>query len=236
VDWAKVPLFLMMVTKATDGVSYPAAKQAIHRGYYRTFRERGHRYIGSYHWLRGSSPAKAQADYYLAWLDSVGGLQHGEFVMLDWETTPNVADPTVAQVEEWCDRVCQRVQRDVMVYSSDWVPGWKQWRDRNPTVPYWHANYRTGNGPNDGRTECVRYGASVWQWTSTASVPGFAGGVDANEILHVDVLDRLCDYEGNDEMTQAEYDALVKQIADLTALTWKMAADVEAIKQALRLP
>jgi GH25 family lysozyme M1 (1,4-beta-N-acetylmuramidase) len=193
IDWAKVPAYRLGTTKLTDGVSYPADKLAVHVGYVEAMRAHGFRWLGAYHWLRGNTSAKAQADYFVQVLTNrLGGLQHGELVQLDWETTPNIADPTVAQVEEWCDRVEQVIGRAcVIVYSSDWVPGFHAWRDRNPTFPYWHANYNLGSTPNGGQAECVKYDAAVWQWTSKASVPGIVGGVDMNAVLEPAVLDRL---------------------------------------------
>lgn len=203
VAWAQVPTYPLMSVKLTDGVSYPADKLAKHVAMFEVIRQHGTRWCGTYHWLRSSSSAKAQADYYISTLvNRLGGLQHGELVQLDWETTPNLPVPTSDMAIEWADRVEQVIGRAcVITYSSDWLPDstldadsrreFEEWRQQRPDAPLWFANYSLSNGPQGGAAECAKYDADVWQWTSKASVPGIAGGVDMNAVLVPAVLDRL---------------------------------------------
>jgi hypothetical protein len=183
-------------------------------------REQAFRYRGAYHWLRSDSSIAVQAANLCARIDALGGLQPGEFVQADWEVTPNIPLVTSNQVAEWCDRVEQHYGREcVIVYSSDWLPDstldtdsraeFAEWRDENPDYPLWFANYNTGSRPTGGWAECDRYGADVWQWTSTHKHPSIIsprrvvdletgktvtvdGGFDMNHIFNPAVLDRLC--------------------------------------------
>ena len=192
VDWLEVPAFKLMTVKLTDGVSYPHDLIDTHVAMFESMRAHGARWLGTYHWLRGNRPAKDQADYYVSTLvNRLDGLRHGELVQLDWERTGGVVDPTVAQVEEWCDRVEQVLGRPCIVYCSDWVPGFKEWRQRNPDAALWYANYNLTATSTGGAAECDKYRADVWQWTSKAAVPGVVGGCDMNAVLNATTLDRL---------------------------------------------
>jgi GH25 family lysozyme M1 (1,4-beta-N-acetylmuramidase) len=256
IDWATVPQYRLCTTKLTEGVAYPADKLAVHVGYYEAMRGHGFRWLGGYHWLRSSSSAKAQADYFLSTLTNrLGGLGPNELVQLDWETTPGLAVPTGEMVEEWCDRVEQVIGRQCcIVYSSDWlpdspldsdlVPEMLEWRDHFPDRPYWHANYSLSTGANGGAAECAEYNAAVWQWTSKASVPGINGGVDMNQVCVPAVLDRLtgrAPTTGGPDVTADECRAIVaeevrKALAEATGnglTNWPdtVRADLEATRQ-----
>ena len=149
-------------------------------------------YRGAYHWLRSDSSVKAQAENLCRRIDQMGGLQTGEFIQCDWETTPKIADVTVTQVEEWCRRVNEHFGAErVIVYASDWVPGFAVWRARNPQVPLWYANYNVGQTVTGGWSECARYHADVWQWTSKFQHPSIVGGFDMNHVFNWSALERL---------------------------------------------
>lgn len=153
------------------------------------------RWRGAYHWLRSDSSIKSQADNIVNRTKAVGfGI--GDFIQTDWETTPNIPNMTVAQVEEFNDRVRQLTGRDcVMTYVSDWVPGFASWRQRNPDDPLWYANYNTSNKSTGGWAECALYRANVWQWTSSYLHPSIGNGLagfDMNHIFDTATLDRIC--------------------------------------------
>lgn len=186
IDWPQVPVYPLMAHKATEGKGY---RDPFFVDRWRTFAARGHRYRAAYHWIRSDSPPAAQVANLTATLEATGSdtLRPGEFVQLDWETTPGIVNVTATQVDEWLTLFRARWGDRVCVYSSAWVPGFTAWRAANPDVPVWYADYR----PEAGRVQANRYGATLWQWTSTLRVPGISEGVDANEILRPDVLDRI---------------------------------------------
>jgi GH25 family lysozyme M1 (1,4-beta-N-acetylmuramidase) len=192
--WADVPLYPLMAHKATEGKGY---RDPYFVDRFRLFRERGHKYRGAYHWIRSDSPMEAQVANLTATLEAVGtdDLLPGEFVQLDWETTPNIPNVTPAQVDEWLRLFRERWGDRVIVYCAAWVPGFTTWRNANPDVPVWYADYRQ----TAGRVAATSYDATLWQWTSTAQVPGISEGVDANEILRADVLDRIAAVEPTPE-------------------------------------
>lgn len=189
--WSQVPLYPLMAHKATEGRTF---RDRLFVDRWRLFGERGHRWRGAYHWIRSDSPMAAQVANFTATIEAAGWdqLRPGEFIQLDWETTPGIPNVTPAMVDEWLDLCRARWGDRVIVYSSGWVPGFQEWRKANPGVPLWYAAYpATPAQEVSFRGTVERYEATIWQWTSTASVPGIAEGVDANEVLRPDALDRL---------------------------------------------
>lgn len=195
VDEDAIPRYRLMSCKATEGRTAVSSKFGY---FWDLFKRHDARYRGAYHWVRSDSPMAAQVDHLARTLDKVGGLKVGDFVQLDWETTPGIANMTVDQIEEWMSLATSRWGDRIIVYGSDWVPNFLAWRKANPTVPIWYANYNTGDLATGGWAECKKYGATVWQWTSTYKAPGFLwnptnpdDGVDANHIFESATLDRL---------------------------------------------
>lgn len=185
---AAVPQYRLMSCKSTEGAT------ALRKGgqdYFRWFRARGFEFRGMYHWLRSDSTMQAQVANLKRWIDGVGGLRQGEFVQLDWETTPGIANLTVAQVEEWLDLAENYWPGRIIVYASDWVPGFQTWRGRHPTYPVWYANYNTGTTASGGWAECERWGADIWQWSSTQMIPGISRRCDVNHVLNWTTLRRI---------------------------------------------
>jgi hypothetical protein len=188
-DWAAIPNFPLMTVKVTDGTGKPRPGGI---EYMRQFRRRGFRYRGVYHWLRSNSTMAAQIARLAEAIGLLGGLEEGEFIQLDWETTPGIPNLTVAQIEEWIDLAEAKWPGRIIVYASDWVPGFAQWRNANPKYPLWYANYNTGTGKTGGWVECERWSADVWQYTSSLQIPGIAAlRVDGNHIRNYSTLDRI---------------------------------------------
>lgn len=157
-------------------------------------RAQGFKYRGAYHWLRSDSSMAEQAANVVAVVSRAGGLERGDFIQADWETTLNIAPLTARQVVEWCDRVEQAFGRAcVIVYSSDWVPQFAAWRALEPDRPLWYANYLTGTGSASGWAECAKWGAAVWQWTSSFVHASIGGRFDMNHVFDFATLDRLTD-------------------------------------------
>lgn len=198
-DWDAIPQYLVMSVKCTEGAT---AEKAGARTYWAQFRRRNFRYRGLYHWLRPDSTAAAQFANLKRFVDSVGGLRVGEFVQVDWERTLDAKGkplpmPTLALLLEF-NRLCQREwPGKVLVYVSDWVTNFHQWLATNPVEPLWYANYNTDpKNYAGGWQECARYGAVVWQCTSTFTAPGInsPGHTDANHIFDIGAMDRLAGY------------------------------------------
>lgn len=141
-----------------------------------------------------------QVDNYWRALSSQGlvsgdGAQVGFFPQLDWERTAGIPDLPLWMVDQWVEAITGRVGRDrLIVYGSDWVPGFIEWRAENPDIAVWYANYNTGDQPSGGWAESRKYNAAFWQFTDHYPVPGFKAPVDGNMILRRDVADRLAGY------------------------------------------
>ena len=192
-DWDQIPQYALMSVKATEGATYtqPKAKE-----YFLQFRRRAFRYRGIYHWFRPDTSAQSQFDNLKRFVDSLGGLQVGEFIQMDWERTGTLPMPSLAAAlaflqlcqQEWPERVC--------VYVSDWVDHFYEWLATNPVEPLWYANYSTTNpdSPTGGWAECAKYAADIWQFTSGFMSPGITTRCDANHIFNTAALEQLAGY------------------------------------------
>lgn len=188
-DWDAIPQYRLFSTKATEGRGF--VSPTFHENW-EQMRRRAFQYRGCYHWVRSDSPMKDQVANLARALDAHGGLQDGEFIQLDWETTPGIPNVTVNDIEWWITLAEQHWPGRIIVYGSDWVPGFSQWRLRNPATPVWYANYNTSDRSTGGWNESKIWAATVWQWTSSAPIPGIADATcDMNHVFHWDVLDRI---------------------------------------------
>lgn len=203
IDEAAIPHVPLMTCKASEGATY---KDATRPNWIRIFRTHADM-IGMYHWIRSDSPLDAQvanlAECYRqeGALPAPGQLAPGWIVQLDWERTYNnvngqrvlVRDMTVAEIEQWHEIADATFGPGrVVTYASDWVPGFYEWRKRNPGKPLWYANYRLVDDAIGGLQESARYDACLWQWSSQKVVPGVdtisRPGIDVSEILKPDQL------------------------------------------------
>ena len=185
-DWPAVASQVRLVShKATEGRS---AMDRNFRSAWSGMRAADVEFRGAYHWIRSdSTPAEQVTNLYRV----VGPLQRGEFIQLDWETTPGIAACTVEQVETWlklCDAMFGADR--TMVYSASWVPGFIEWRQRNPDRPLWYANYNRLTGP----IAANKYRATILQWSSTYQPPAgiiYTSGVDVNHVYDWATVERL---------------------------------------------
>ena len=191
-DWDSIPDFDLWCMKATEGKGF---RSPVFNDRWARIREMGIKYRGAYHWIRSDSHMSQQFDNLKRAIDDFGGLQLGEFWMLDWETTPGIANVTVAEVEEFLELCEAEWPGRGIVYCSDWVPGFKTWRRNNKDYPLWYANYRLVRDDRGGEAESDLWGAAVWQWTSTELVPGYRDGIDVNDVLDWDVIARISGYD-----------------------------------------
>jgi GH25 family lysozyme M1 (1,4-beta-N-acetylmuramidase) len=190
-DEAAVPALPVMSMKATEGATFVSRK---FRYFWDLFgAKRAQRPVarGAYHWIRSDTSIEAQVNNLAYWVGTAGGLGPGDFIQLDWETTPNIPFVTLAQVEEWIDRAEALWPGRIIVYASDWVPHFGEWRQRHPDYPLWYANYNTSTRSSGGWVESEKYDAAIWQWSSTTLVPGFADGIDVNHVFDWDVIERI---------------------------------------------
>lgn len=197
-DWAAATNYPLMSCKLSEGRSVRPGGIA----YFKQFRAHAVKYRGLYHWLLPSSSMRQQADVVLTAIDKqLGGLQVGEFVQVDWETTPNVPLVTSDGCWEFSQYIEAEYPGRVIVYTSDWLPDstldddsraeFVEWFEAHPTYPLWFANYNTSDKPTGGWAECEKYGADIWQWTSSAMVPGISKRCDANQVMDWSTLDRI---------------------------------------------
>lgn len=194
-DENAIPRMPLMSCKATEGSAFVSPKFST---FWAMFARLEARYRGAYHWVRSTTSMKSQVDHLARNLDKVGGLKVGDFIQLDWETTPGIPNVTVGQIEEWLGLAVEEFGERDITYGSDWVPGFTAWRARNPGKAIWYANYNIGDKPTGGWAESVKYHAAVWQWSSTSKVPGFlwnpdepTDGIDVNHVFDWATLDRL---------------------------------------------
>ena len=195
-DWDAIPDFDLWCMKATEGKGF---RSPVFDSRWKEIRDRGVQYRGAYHWIRSDSSMEAQVNNLARAISDHGGLHQGEFIMLDWETTPGIRSVYTSEVEEWLDLAEKLWPGRIIVYASDWVPGFKTWRKANPDYPLWYANYRLVRDDRGGEAESDLWGADVWQWTSTELVPGYRDGIDMNDVLNWDVIAEISGYSKTPE-------------------------------------
>jgi hypothetical protein len=195
-DWDAIPAnpYRLFITKATgtSAAGVHVFTDPTFDANWEQMRRRNFEFRGCYHWLRSDWPMADQVEHLRTVLDAHGGLQHGEFVMLDWETTPNTPHPTATQVTEWLRYAEQYWPGRLAVYCSDWVPGFAEWRHKHPNYPLIYANYNLTDPVNGGWPECVKWNADVWQWSSSQPVPGIDDPTcDMNHVIRWATLEAI---------------------------------------------
>ena len=193
-DWVSIPQYRLFITKATgtSGANPLTHVDPTFHQNWEQMRLRNFEFRGCYHWLRSDVSIPLQVDLLHTALAQHGGLQPGEFVMLDWETTPNTPYPTTAQVEEWMLRAQGYWPGRLIVYCSDWVPNFVEWRTRNPNVPLCYANYNLTDPVNGGWAESAKWNSAIWQWSSSQPVPGVDDPTcDMNHVINWSTLESI---------------------------------------------
>jgi len=130
-------------------------------------------YLGSYHFADGTSPEE-EANHFV---DTVGEIKDGEFLVLDWEIEH--ADP-----DKWCLLFLERVQKLTglfpMLYTNEARVKAINWKYTSK-FPLWIAKYGKNDGtmgtePNTGQWDKYQ----LWQYTSRGHIDGIDGYVDLN--------------------------------------------------------
>jgi len=171
-----------MYAKASEGVHYTDRSFATN---YRNAKSRG-LYAGAYHYARPDrSDGRRQADYFL---DRAQYARDGRTLppMLDiewpWAGSGSAypcyglsQSAMVAWIRAFVNRVRERTGRPTMIYTN--VNWWAPCTGNNGSFgnqPLFIARYASTPGPLPAGWR--RF--TMWQYTSSATVPGVSGGVD----------------------------------------------------------
>jgi GH25 family lysozyme M1 (1,4-beta-N-acetylmuramidase) len=147
--------------------------------------------IGPYHraFATGASIAEARADSAAeatVFIAQVGALNPGEMLpVLDVETPFTGLNPKrlTAWVRVWVKRVRAALGRKPMIYTnaSSWGATGNTLEFAKARFPLWVAEWGVSK-PTVPALNWAGRGWSVWQYTSSGSVPGISGRVDMNRL------------------------------------------------------
>jgi lysozyme len=147
--------------------------------------------VGAYHraFATGGTTADARADALAesdVFLLAVGSLHSGELVpVLDVETpfTGMTATTLRTWVRVFVKRVTKRLGRKPMIYTnaSSWSATGNTTEFAKAKYPLWVAEYGVSR-PTVPANNWAGRGYSVWQFTSSGSVPGISGKVDMDRL------------------------------------------------------
>jgi len=202
-DEDAIPRLRLMSCKATEGSTFVDSTLDAHIA---MFNRKQPRYHGVYHWIRSDAKTDKQFENFsraierIGWIGDGGALKTGKLLQLDWERTyikrddgtpVAIPDPPLGMIEEWLGLVNGRFGDRVIVYAGDWISHFIEWRNKNPTYPFWYANYDLKDEPLGATHKIPLYKPDVWQWSSRGTVDGFSEGIDVNEIQVLATLDRI---------------------------------------------
>jgi len=147
--------------------------------------------VGAYHraFAAGGTDADARADALAeadVFLASVGSLQSGELVpVLDVETpfTGMTSTSLRTWVRVWVKKVSKQLGRKPMIYtnSTSWGSTGNTTEFARARYPLWVAEWGVSR-PSVPAANWAGRGYSVWQFTSSGSVPGISGNVDMDRL------------------------------------------------------
>jgi lysozyme len=147
--------------------------------------------VGAYHraFASGGTVADARADALAesdVFLTAVGSLQAGELIpVLDVETpfTGMTATTLRTWIRVFVKRVNKRLGRKPMIYTNatSWAATGNTTEFAKAKYPLWIAQYG-GSKPGVPAGNWAGHGYSVWQYTSSGSVPGISGNVDMDRL------------------------------------------------------
>jgi lysozyme len=147
--------------------------------------------VGAYHraFAAGGTDADARADALAeadVFLGAVGSLQSGELVpVLDVETPfSGMTSATLRTwIRVWVKRVSKRLGRKAMIYtnSTSWASTGNTTEFARARYPLWVAEYGVSR-PSVPAANWAGHGYSVWQFSSSGSVPGISGSVDMDRL------------------------------------------------------
>lgn len=176
IDWDLVPNLDAIIIKATQGQTHVDTD---FKAWQKKMREQG-RKSGYYHFANGED-YKKEADHFLK---TVGKLQQGEFLALDWEHSFENFDAV-----EWCknflDYIWDKSGAKPIIYMGNQQAEDFAWNKVSDVYDLWIARYPMEDG---SFYEDDKYKPSIgswddwiiWQYTSTATLPGVDTLVDLN--------------------------------------------------------
>jgi GH25 family lysozyme M1 (1,4-beta-N-acetylmuramidase) len=154
--------------------------------------------VGAYHWL-DAYPSGApkdpvgQARYFVDQINASGGPKD-LIAVVDVEVERNSAGtvvslPKIDSVRAFANEFHRLLPgKTLLIYTGRWY-----WRDMigNPNGadigPLWHSEYETSSSEIADGPEMDVYGGwpgcTIWQYTSTGSVPGVGGNCDVNQFF-----------------------------------------------------
>jgi GH25 family lysozyme M1 (1,4-beta-N-acetylmuramidase) len=157
-----------------------------------------------YHWLSPVTDPEAQAAHLCKVLDSVGGPQEGDAIMIDSEEN-GVTEEMCVVFAEWCER---RYDRPIITdYSGLYVDGGRIWNsDRLREGNYGHrpmhvAAYVTLERLNLLMRQRNAKDYDAWQYWSGGPVPGIFGRADMNTSIHFAAYDVICNINAKPKPT-----------------------------------
>lgn len=121
-------------------------------------------------------------------LRTVGDLDEGESVYLDWEDTA----VTLSAIEDFIVYMNLEFPGRWFMYVNDVTPDMKTWMQSNLDMggygtPIMHPNYSL----DKGLSEALRWKAMIWQ-TGTGTFPGTTAEVPLDYVLKAYQLDEVC--------------------------------------------
>jgi lysozyme len=147
--------------------------------------------VGAYHraFAAGATPTDARADALAEaniFIAAVGSLQSGELIpVLDAETpfTGMTSTSLRTWIRVFVKRVTKKLGRKPMIYtnSSSWAATGNTAEFAKARYPLWIAEWGVSR-PSVPASNWAGRGYSVWQYTSSGSVPGIAGRVDMDRL------------------------------------------------------
>lgn len=178
IDWQQVAQshVYFAAMKATEGYSY---KDPTFPSNWKACKEAGIARI-AYHFLRPNLDGDVQASVFHDYIHDHGGLEAGDCVMVDLEVTGGMSTEYVlASAEAFIRHILTYTGVGCYVYTG---PNFWIQTLGNPAsgplgkCPLWIADY----GPAVPEIPNWKNGATIWQYTSSATVPGIEGKVDAD--------------------------------------------------------
>jgi lysozyme len=147
--------------------------------------------VGAYHraFASGATPADARADALAEaniFIAGVGSLQQGELIpVLDAESpfTGMTSTSLRTWVRVFVKRVTKKLGRKPMIYTnaSSWSATGNTTEFAKARYPLWVAEWGVSR-PTVPANNWAGRGYSVWQYTSSARVPGISGRVDMDRL------------------------------------------------------
>ncbi len=229
IDWAAVPV--PAIVKATEGRTFTDPR------FHENFIGAGQagKLLGVYHFLTSTSPGAAQARHFL---DTVGA--PAPVWVLDWETDTTGTLPDLATAMAFVNEFrALAPDRTLVVYGNGPRRGFAFAKG----LPFWCAWYPAETQLDTVELHLRTAGDWAWQWTSSATVPGIAGRVDANRFLATpppmegqpmpitdDDLSRIRAFCGLDPVPTRDYndDGTFKETAPLPVVQLAANAHIEA--------